>query len=89
MNSNGVLYNYTDVGNCSCTYCDAACTAAAVTGEVGFFDGCDGILVLIIWAYVILFSIVLAVFRNYYEKRKKKEHEKKIEEEKKKAEKQT
>jgi hypothetical protein len=55
-----------------------------VNGEVGFFDGCDGLLVGIIWAYVILFSIVLAVFRNYYEKKKKAEHMKKLEEEKKK-----
>lgn len=86
VNSDGILNNYTVDGNCSCTFCDAACVAPAVNGDVGFFDGCDGLLVGLIWAYLILFSIVLAVFRNYYEKKRIEAHKKKMEEEAKKKE---
>ncbi len=79
----GVIDGYSNLENCTCTYCDNACTAPAVNGEVGFFDGCNGLLVGIIYAYVFLFSIVLAVFRNYCEKKKRAEHLKKLEQERK------
>lgn len=42
-------------------------------------------MVGIIWAYLLLFSIVLAVFRNFYEKKKREQAVKQEEEERKKS----
>lgn len=66
--SNGTLDGYTGIHNCSCSFCDSACPAPNVNGDIGFFDGCDGEMVGIIYAYLVLFSIVLYIFRAYFDK---------------------
>jgi hypothetical protein len=65
----GVYLNYTGVTTCLCTYCDKSCPATTVNGYVGFFDGCNWLLVSLVYLYVILFSIIFNVFRNYYQKK--------------------
>jgi hypothetical protein len=67
--SDGKLENYTGIHNCSCSFCDSSCAAPNVNGDIGFFDGCDGELVAIVYAILVLFSIVLFVFRSYLEKK--------------------
>jgi hypothetical protein len=49
--------NFSNVGNCSCVSCDAACPAPPVDATIAFFAGFDGILVGIVYGGLILFSI--------------------------------
>lgn len=61
--ANGSLGNYTKVGNCSCTACDAACPAPPVDATIAFFAGFDGILVAIVYGALIVFSIIFQLVR--------------------------
>ena len=74
--SNGTLEGYTDVLNCTCAYCQASCEPPNVNGEVGFFDGCNGELVAIVWGLLVLFSVILFVFREYCQKKQDEEEKK-------------
>jgi hypothetical protein len=56
--TNGSLDGYSSLTNCTCAYCDNACEAPKVDGSIGFFDGFDGGLVLGVYFYLIIFSIV-------------------------------
>ncbi len=56
--ANGSISNFTNIKNCSCTACDAACPPPPVDASIGFFDGFDGILVLIVYSALIVFSII-------------------------------
>lgn len=49
--------NYTNIGNCTCTYCDEACTPSTISNVIGFFDGFDSVLVGIAYGCLIVFSI--------------------------------
>lgn len=73
MPSDGNLNSYNGTHNCSCSFCDSACPAPNVNGDVAFFDGMDGEIVGIVWALLALFSIVLIVFREYNEKKRVEE----------------
>ena len=78
VNDTGMLPNYyTGIYNTTCTYCDAACTAPNVDGTVAFFDGFSGNLVLVMYAYLILFSIVITAFKCYFSAKEKEEDRKK------------
>lgn len=53
----GILGNYTKVSTCSCAACDSACPAPPVDSSIGFFDGFNGIIVAIVYAVLIVFSV--------------------------------
>ena len=53
-----------------------------MNGDVGFFDGMDGELVGIVWGLLVLFSVILFVFREYYAKKRVEEEQQKAKEEK-------
>ena len=55
--TNGNFSNYTNVGNCSCAACDQACPAPSVDATIGFFDGFNWLLVLIVYLVLIAFSV--------------------------------
>lgn len=69
MPSDAILNGYNSTYNCTCAYCQDACQPPNVNGDVGFFDGCDGELVAIIWCLLILVSVILYVFREYMERK--------------------
>lgn len=79
--ADGVVEGYTGIHNCSCSFCDSACPAPNVNGDIGFFDGCDGVMVGIVYAFLVLFSIVLWVFRDFYEKKRIAQEKKEKDEE--------
>jgi phosphotransferase system glucose/maltose/N-acetylglucosamine-specific IIC component len=55
-----------------------------VNGEVNFFDGCNWLLVVLVYVYVILFSVVYNVFKKYCLKKQQDEEKEKKEKDKKK-----
>ncbi len=56
--ANGSFMGFTNCKNCSCATCDMACEAPDVSSAIGFFDGFDGILVAIVYAALIIFSVL-------------------------------
>jgi len=64
--TNGNFSNYTGVGNCSCAACDQACPAPSVDASIGFFDGFDGVLVLIVYLVLVVFSIAYQLIRKKF-----------------------
>jgi hypothetical protein len=64
--SDGHFANYTKVGNCSCAACDSACPAPPVDASIGFFDGFNWVLVLIVYAALILFSVAYQLIRKKF-----------------------
>ena len=64
--SNGSLNNYTKVGNCSCAACDRACPPPPVNATIGFFDGFNVLLVVIVYLSLAVFSIIYQVIRRKF-----------------------
>ena len=62
----GNFSNYTDVGNCSCAACDQACPAPSVDASIGFFDGFNWVLVLIVYLALVLFSVAYQMIRKKF-----------------------
>lgn len=58
--------NYTDVKNCTCTYCEEACKPTTISDVIGFFDGFNGLLVGIVYAILLIFSIVFTLVKMKY-----------------------
>lgn len=55
---NGTFQGYEDLKNCTCTYCDLACSPTTISSAIGFFDGFDTGIVTLVYIYLILFTIV-------------------------------
>jgi hypothetical protein len=55
---NATIDGYSNVYNSSCNFCDALCKPPDVTGDIGFFDGGNWILVAIYAGVAVVLSIL-------------------------------
>jgi len=72
-----VMEGYPDITTCSCTYCDLSCPVPQVDSFISFFDGADWWIVAFVYAALFIFSIVVAIFRWYFDKKAKQEDDEK------------
>ena len=66
----GTVFGY-NATNTTCTYCDAACEAPPVNGDIGFLDGFNNKLVGGCYGGFIAFTIIYQVFLCFRKKSKK------------------
>mmetsp|Transcript_23148 Transcript_23148/g.17562 ORF Transcript_23148/g.17562 Transcript_23148/m.17562 type:complete len:319 (+) Transcript_23148:16-972(+) len=71
-----IMDGYENITPCPCTHCDLSCPVPIVDGSISFFDGADWLLVGLVYAGLVIFSILLAVIRAYFERKEKAELEK-------------
>ena len=71
------MEGYTDITTCPCTYCDLSCPVPEVDGFISFFDGANWWIVAFAYVALFIFSIVVGVFRCYFDKKAKIEEEEK------------
>lgn len=69
----GTIFGY-DAKNTTCSYCDAACEAPPVNGDIGFLDGFNNKLVGGCYGGFIGFSIIYQVFLCFRKKKKQTAH---------------
>jgi hypothetical protein len=69
----GEWEGYKNLKNCTCTYCSDSCTQTSISNEVGFFDGFNGGLVLIVYGILIAFSIIFQLIKYFMVTKKLKE----------------
>ena len=66
VGEDGILYNYTGVRNCTCTYCESSCLPTTISNAIGFFDGFDLPMVAIVYGVLIVFSAGIFFFRRKF-----------------------
>ena len=56
--------------NCTCASCDVICLPTKINSSIGFFDGFDWKMVLIVYGCLIVASIAIFFMKKYFNKKK-------------------
>lgn len=56
--ANETFHDYNITRNCTCAFCDEACTPTSISNVVNFFDGFNGSLVGVVYLVLIGFSVI-------------------------------
>ena len=68
VDEDGILYDYTGVRNCTCTYCESSCLPTSISNAIGFFDGFNLPMVAIVYGVLVVFSAGIFFFRKKFSK---------------------